>query len=177
MSHQQLTQPRQSATLQSCGVPSRVIVLLLQTTLLRYQHVPRVHVPSQVSLLPICSSRWTMGRGKVRIGHRISVSTRVQHVIRIIHCALQQSIERDKSRTVNIMNLIVSDTQRWKFSSHLQKIVVYKELVYNIYIYIYLFIYVSKNQKHQQPYFDVYVCCKPYVFSSPVALAACVFSF
>ena len=55
------------------------------------------------------------GRGKVSIGHRIPVSTRVQHVIRIFHRALQQSIERDKERTVNIMNLVVSDKQRWNF--------------------------------------------------------------
>ena len=48
--------------------------------------------------------RW--GRGKVRIGHRISVSTRVPRVISIIHRALQHFIERDKERTVNIMKLI-----------------------------------------------------------------------
>ena len=57
--------------------------------------------------------RW--GRGKVSIGHHISVSTRVQHVISLIHLALQQSIERDKERTVNIMNLIVTEKQRWSF--------------------------------------------------------------
>ena len=33
----------------------------------------------------------------------------VQHVISILHRALQQSIERDKNRIVNMMNLIVSD--------------------------------------------------------------------
>ena len=41
------------------------------------------------------------------------ISTRVQHVVSIIHRALRQSIERDQERTVNIMNLIVGDGQRW----------------------------------------------------------------
>ena len=59
--------------------------------------------------------RW--GRGKVRIGHRVSVSKRVQLVFSTIHRALQQSIERDKERAVNIMNLIVSDNQRCNFIS------------------------------------------------------------
>ena len=59
--------------------------------------------------------RW--GRDKIRIGHCISVSMRVQNVISMIHRALQQSIERDKERTVNIMNIIVSDDQKWISSS------------------------------------------------------------
>ena len=96
-----------SINLSHCGsrcnrIHLRVSVLLIQIALLRYKHVPRVSLPSQVSLLPIRYSRWTLGRGKVRI---------VQHVISIIHCALQQSIERDNERTVIIMNLFVSEME------------------------------------------------------------------
>ena len=36
-------------------------------------------------------------------------------MISFIHRALQQSVERDKERTVNIMDLIVSDKQMWNF--------------------------------------------------------------
>ena len=79
---------------------------MIQITLLRYQHVPRVRVPSQVSLLPTRSSRWTMGS---RQGQNLPSY--------LCQCALQQSIERDKERTVNIMNLIVSDKQRWNFNT------------------------------------------------------------
>ena len=57
--------------------------------------------------------RW--GRGRVRIGHRIPVSTCVQDMTSFIHRALHQSIEHDIERAVNITNLNVSDKQRWNF--------------------------------------------------------------
>ena len=132
MSHQQLTQPRHSATLQGCGVPQstcRTVGLgvtypsLSQCTL-DTNHTPEIPTCStcpcsftSVTAPNTLQSSNDWSRGKVRIGHRISVSTRVQHVISIIHRALQQSIERDKERTVNIMNLIVSDKQKWNFIS------------------------------------------------------------
>ena len=129
-SHQKLTQPRHSATLQGCGdrqSTCRTVGLgathasLSQCTL-DANHTPEVPTCSTCpcSFIGVVAPNTLQslddgGRGKVRIGHRIPLSTRVQHVISIIHCALQQSIERDKERAVNIMNLIVSDNQRWNF--------------------------------------------------------------
>ena len=125
MYHQQLTQPRHSATLQGCDVPQstcRTVGLSVTYPSLSQCTLDTNHTP----VVPACSTcpcsftcviapNTLQSRGKARIGHRNSVSTRVQHVISIIHRALQQSIERDKERTVNIMNLIVTDKQRWNF--------------------------------------------------------------
>jgi len=127
MSHQQLAQPLHSATLQGRSVPQstcRTVGLGVTYPSLSQWTLDTNHTP----VVPACSTcpcsftsvvapnaLQSLDDGvAVRIGHRIPVSVRVQHVISIIHCALQQSIERDE-RTVNIMNLIVSDNQRWNF--------------------------------------------------------------
>ena len=124
------TQSWASATLQGCGVPHstcRTVGLGATHPSLSQCALDTNHIP-EVPTCSTCPCSFTSvvapntlqslddgGRRKVRIGHRIPVISRVQHVIRKIHCALQQSIERDKERTINIMNLIVSDKQRWNF--------------------------------------------------------------